>query len=383
MTKIYLDYNATTPVDPLVQEAMLPYFGNDFGNPSSFHWAGSKARKALEESREKIASLLSCKSDEITFTSGGTEANNLALLGIVGAMYETPSHRAHVITTQIEHQSVLAPLMFLEKKGEAEVTRLRVNSEGNISLEELKESIKENTILLSIMFANNEIGNIYPMTEIGKIAREKKILFHTDAVQAVGKLPINLSRLPVDLLSFSSHKIYGPKGVGALYVRKGTKLKPLVHGGSQEMEKRGGTQNLPGIVGFAQAMDLITTKLDSESLRLRELRGYLERGLMERIPNLQIHGDENFRVSNTLNVTMIGITSETILIALDREGIAVSSGSACASGAIEPSHVLLAMGVPKAQAKGAIRFSLGQWTTQADVEYVLEKLPKIVERLRS
>ncbi|MBI3541476.1 MAG: cysteine desulfurase [Deltaproteobacteria bacterium] len=298
MRRVYLDYNATSPVAPEVLEAMKPYFSDSFGNPSSLHAEGAKARKALEESRETIAGILKTKPDEIIFTSGGTEANNLAIMGVVGAT-------------------------------------------------------------------------------------EKKITFHSDGVQAVGKLPVDLSKLPVDLLSFSSHKIYGPKGVGGLFIRKGVKIQSQIWGGAQEMEKRGGTENLPGIVGFARAMQSMVENFDLEFQRVKALRDQLERGLVEKIPDLHVHGDERARLSNTLNVTMDGITSETILIALDLAGVALSSGSACASGSIEVSHVLLAMGISKAQAKGAVRFSLGRWTTKDDIEYAAGKFSEIVMRLRS
>lgn len=373
MRRVYLDYNAATPVDLAVREAMLPFLGEVWGNPSSLHWVGAQARKGLEEAREKVTRHLHCEPREIVFTSGGTESINLAVKGVVG----------HVVTSQVEHQAVLQSLEALEKECHIEVTRLRVDSHGDIDLDELRESIRPTTVLISIMFVNNEIGNIYPINAIGNIARERGILFHTDAVQAVGRLPIDLSRLPVDLLSFSSHKIYGPKGVGALYIRKGTKISPLIHGGAQELEKRGGTENLPGIVGFSAAMERVHADLEKESRRLQTLRDRLQAGLIESVSGTVVHGNESHRVFNTLNVTFSGVTSETILIALDREGIAVSAGSACASGALEPSHVLQAMGVSKEESKGAVRFSLGRGTTEDDIDYALETVPKIVKRLRT
>lgn len=375
MKKIYLDYNATTPVDPAVREAILPYLGEEFGNPSSMHWAGARAKKAMEEAREKIAHSLSCKPEEVYFTSGGTESVNLAIKGVI-------FEGSHIITTQIEHKAVLESVEELEGEGKIEVTRLEVDSSGDLDLEELKRAIRENTVLISVMFVNNEIGNIYPIAAVGRIARERGILFHTDAVQALGKLPIDLSLLPIDLISFSAHKIYGPKGVGALYIRKGVKIRPLLHGGAQEMEKRGGTENLPGIVGFGEAVRKIHEGLDTESERLRRLRDRLQNQLAASVPGTKIHGNPDHRVANTLNVSFEGIESELILIALDREGIAVSSGSACASGAVEPSHVLLAMGVNPKEAKGAVRFSLGRGTTENDIDYVLQKMPEIVKRLR-
>lgn len=376
MKKIYLDYNATTPVDPAVREAMLPYLGEEFGNPSSLHWAGARAKKALEESREKIARSLQCRPEEIYFTSGGTESVNLAIKGAI-------SEGSHIITTQIEHKAVLESIEEIEGEGKVEVTRLGVDSSGDLDLEELKNAIRENTVLISVMFVNNEIGNIYPVAAVGRICRERGILFHTDAVQALGKLPIDLFLLPIDLMSFSAHKIYGPKGVGALYIRKGVKIRPLLHGGAQEMEKRGGTENLSGIVGFGEAIAKVQKDLDHEAERLRHLRDRLQNQLLATVPGTHIHGNPDHRVANTLNLSFEGIASETILVALDREGIAVSSGSACASGALEPSHVLLAMGVSPGEAKGAVRFSLGRGTTENDIDYVVQKMPKIVERLRS
>ncbi len=377
MRKVYLDYNATTPVDPSVREAMLPFLGEEYGNPSSLHWVGARARKALEESREKIARHVSCLPEEIFFTSGGTESINLAIKGTI-----SKAKKEHVITSQIEHKAVLESIEDLEKGGRIDVTRLGADQKGDINLDSLREAIHEKTVLISIMFVNNEIGNIYPVEAIGRIARERGIPFHTDAVQAVGKLPIDLSKLSIDLLSFSAHKIYGPKGVGALFVRKGVKIGRILHGGAQEMEKRGGTENLPGIVGLAEAMERMHRDFEEESQRLASLREMMEKGLLGTISGVHIHGNEKWRIPNTLNVTFEGITNETILVALDREGIAVSSGSACASGAIEPSHVLLAMGVSREEAKGAVRFSLGRGTSEHDIDFVLKRLPGIVERIR-
>lgn len=377
VNKIYLDYNATTPVDPAVQSAMLPFLGEEFGNPSSLHWAGQRARKALEEAREKIAFHLNCDPKEIVFTSGGTEGINLAIRGVVS--------QGHLITTVVEHKAVLETCEALEREGRVEGTRLPVDRNGNLDLEKVRESIRDDTALISIQWVNNETGNIFPVAAIGAIARERGIFFHVDAVQALGKLPIDLKNLPIDLLSISAHKIYGPKGVGVLFIRKGVKTKPLLYGGAQEMEKRGGTENLPGIVGFGAAVEGISRDLEAETRRLELLRDRLQNSLLQSIPGTEIHGDlePRHRVCNTLNVSFEGITNEVILIALDREGIAVSSGSACASGAVEPSHVLQAMGVAKERAKGAVRFSLGRGTTQAEIDTVLEKLPKVVERLRS
>lgn len=380
MNPIYLDHNATTPVDPEVREAMLPYLGESFGNPSSLHGFGAKARKAVDEAREKVASCLMCRPDEIVFTSGGTESIHLALHPIPQDLVQNP--KAHVITSSVEHQSVLQPLERLEKQGWITATRLVPDSLGNISVDEVAEAVCDNTALISILFVNNETGNLYPIEGMGRLAREKGILFHVDGVQALGKIPINLSRLSVDLMSFSAHKIYGPKGVGALYVKKGVRLAPLLQGGFQERGLRAGTENVPGIVGFGHAMEIAHRNLEIENLRIRELRDFLERGLQERIPGVILHGDPDHRVANTLNVAFEGVSGETALIALDREGIAVSAGSACASGALEPSHVLLAMGIGREEAKSSLRFSLGRGTQRTDIDQVLEKLPGIIERLR-
>lgn len=378
-----MDYNATTPVDPRVREAMLPFLGEEFGNPSSLHWEGRRARKALEEAREAVSGALACDAQEVVFTSGGTEGANLAIKGVVGRAFQANGGRpVHVVTSAVEHQAVLRTVEYLEKTGMVEATRIGVDRAGEIDLQGLQSSIRENTVLISLMFVNNEIGNIYPIEAAGRIARERGILFHTDAVQAVGKIPVDLHKLPVDLLSLSGHKFYGPKGVGALYVRKGIGLIPLIHGGAQEMEKRGGTENLPGIVGLAKAIVLAQQDLDHEVDRLGKLRNHLQNQLVTRVPGTRIYGHPEHRVCNTLKVSFEGITSEAILIALDREGIAVSSGSACASGAVDPSHVLLAMGVSSDVAKGAVRFSLGRGTTGGDIDCALEIVPKVVGGLR-
>lgn len=374
--RIYLDHNATTPVDPRVGEAMLPFWGEVYGNPSSLHAEGALANRALNEARESVARSLCCSPRELIFTSGGTEAINLALKGVWGGKFT-----GHLITTAIEHQAVLQSAKTLVRWG-VEVTHLGVNATGDMDLEELRQAIRTTTRLISVMYANNEIGNIYPMEAIGQIARERNVLFHVDAVQALGKIPIDLSQLPVDLMSCSSHKIYGPKGVGLLFVRKGVELERLVDGGAQEMEKRGGTENIPGIVGMAKAIALVTEHLPSTMKHMTALRDQLEAALLQQIPGTHVHGNRGQRVCNTLNVAFDGITKETILMALDRAGVAVSAGSACASGAIEPSHVLLAMGVPLGQAKGAVRFSLGHKNTAAEIEETVRRVKKVVEALR-
>ncbi len=383
MKKVYLDYNATTPVLPEVREAMLPFLDEEFGNPSSLHRWGARARKALEETREKMASGLACDRRELLFTGGGTESVNLALKGtVLFHYYEKGIRPVHVITTTIEHKAVLKSLEELEQFGLAEVTRIGVDGTGALCWEDLERSIRSNTVLISVMWVNNETGGILPVERVASLAHGKGILFHTDATQAVGKIRIDCSRLPVDLLSFAAHKFYGPKGVGGLFVRQGVRMIPLIRGGGQELERRGGTENLPGIIGMGAAWEAVHRDLERESSRVGGLRDRLEERLRRTVGRLRIYGDPLHRVGNTLKVSFEGVTSETILVALDREGIAVSSGSACASGAINPSHVLLAMGVDPKEAKGAVRFSLGRGTTEEEIDYVLEKLPPIVERLR-
>jgi len=385
--RIYLDYNATTPVAPEVREAMLPFLGEEYGNPSSLHAVGARARKALDDARETVARHLKCGPREIVFTSGGTEAVHLAIRGAVTAAFAARGGKpVHAVTTAVEHSSVLKSFDALEAEGLAEVTRLGVDSLGRVDFDALRAAFRDDTALVSVQTVNNETGNLYPVAEIGRLVkelgRERGVLFHTDAVQALGKIPVDLSNLPVDLASFSAHKIYGPKGAGGLFVRKGVSLSPPMPG-VQEMEKRAGTENLPGIAGFAAAMDLVHRDLEKETARLAGLRDLLESGLKQRIDGVRVHGDGARRVVNTLNVSFAGVTNEVGVMALDREGICVSSGSACASGAVEASHVLMAMGVSKAEAKGAIRFSLGRGSSEHDVEYVLEKLPGIVGRLRA
>ena len=374
MHRIYLDYNATTPIDPLVLELMTKLMQDTFGNPSSLHREGAQASLRLNEARESMARCLGCDPRELVFTSGGTEAINLALKGVLKT---TPGH---LITTAVEHQAVLQSAKWLETRGVA-VTHLGVSALGELDLGALEQAFRPETRLISVMMANNEIGNLYPIEAIGKIARAHGVLFHVDGVQALGKIPICLKDLPVDLMSFSGHKIYGPKGIGLLYVRRGVKLERLVDGGSQEMEQRGGTENLAGIAGMAKALELCMAHLPEEIARLTQVRDTLEQGLRA-IPETYVHGLPQQRIANTLNVSFTGITKETILLALDREGIAVSSGSACASGAIEPSHVLLAMGLPRGEAMGAVRFSLGRWTTGEEIGVAIERVTKVVNQLR-
>jgi cysteine desulfurase len=375
VSSIYLDHNATTPVLPEVREAMMPFLDEMFGNPSSLHSAGARARRALDEARESVAHSLKSSPEEIVFTSGGTEAIYLAL------SHGLHSPKAVFITTALEHQSVLKTCEAF-KKQDKNIELLSVDVLGRLSLEVCREAITEKTAMLSVMHANNEIGNLYPIAALGALCREKGVCFHVDAVQSLGKVPIDLFKLPVDLMSFSAHKIYGPKGVGALFVRKGLKLNPWLRGGSQERERRAGTENLPGIVGFAKALEIAVRDLEAESVRLNRLRNALEQGLQKRIPDIRIHGDMENRLSNTTNISFQGLKNDLLLIALDREGMLVSAGSACASGALKPSHVLLAMGIPLEEARGSLRFSLGRSTSDDDIKKALEIIPQVVERLR-
>ena len=378
MKKIYFDHNATTPVDKRVVEAMLPFFTEHFGNASSIHEFGRTARKAVEDAREKVAEFLGADPSEIIFTSGGTESNNLAIKGVAEAFVKKGNH---IITSQIEHHAVLNPCKELEKKG-FRITYLPVDEYGVVNLEELKKAITPQTILITIMHANNETGTIQPIEEIGEIAREKGILFHTDAVQTVGKIPVNVNKMNVDLLSLSGHKIYGPKGIGALFIRKGTKIVPLHHGGHHEKNKRAGTENVPGIVGIARAIEIAKDEMPREKEKLSKLTEKLKNGIFERIKDVKLNSHPEKRLPNTLNVSFKFIEGESIILNLDMLGVAVSSGSACTSGTLSASHVLLAMGVDPAVAQGSVRFSLGKDNTEGDVDFVLENLPKIVEKLR-
>lgn len=380
---IYLDYNATTPVDPRVIEAMRGCLQDFFGNPSSLHALGRQARQKLEESRESVAQIFNVAADEIFFTSGGTESINLALRGFLKKAVLDPRFQKespHVVTTAVEHASVLETLGALEEDGIIDLSIVGVDRLGRLSVGDFEKARKPGTVLASVMWVNNEIGNIYPVSEISRWAASRGIALHVDAVQALGKIPTDLAALGADLVSFSGHKIYGPKGVGALYVKSGTKIAPLATGGSQEMEKRGGTENLAGIVGFAKAVSFVPELVDGQA-KIARLRDRLQSGLQD-LPGARVRGDVGSRVAQTLSLTFEGLDSEMGIIALDREGMAVSSGSACASGAVEPSHVLLAMGVEKGQAKGALRFSLGRHTTEEEIDHVLKVVPEVIEALR-
>jgi len=379
MKKVYLDHNATTPLHPEVLEAMLPYLKEKFGNPSSIHGFGRETKVALEEAREKVAQILGASSSEVFFTSGGTESDNLAIKGVA---FANRKKGRHIITSKIEHHAILESCKFLEKEG-FEVTYLSVDSRGLVDPEDLRKAIRDDTTLVSVMYANNEVGIIQPIEELCKIAKERGVYFHTDAVQAAGKIPVEVQKLNVDLLSISGHKIYGPKGVGAIYIRKGVRITPWSHGGHHERSRRAGTENVPAIVGFAKALEIAEQEMESQNRHLRELTESFYRKLMESIPDVILNGDLNRRIANTLNLSFKGVEGESIILSLDLKGVAVASGSACTSGTLEPSHVLSAMGVDPAIAQGAIRFSFGRDNTMEDVEYVAGILPEIIERLRS
>jgi len=379
MMKVYLDHNATAPLDPQVLEAMMPYLREEFGNASSIHQWGRRARAALEDSRAKIATLLGAEKDCVVFTGGGTEADNLAIKGVAWANQEKGKH---IVTSTVEHHAVLHTCEFLAKQG-FEITFLPVDGKGRLDPEDLRKAIRPDTILITLMHANNETGILFPLREFGQIAREKKVFFHTDAIQTFCKVPLNVEEDHVDLLSLSAHKIYGPKGVGALYIRKGTKMVAILHGGSQQRKRRPGTENVAGAVGFARAAELLFADQEKEGDRLAALRDQLQRNLVEKIPQVLLNGDPDHRLPGTLNMSFKFVEGESLILSLDMEGIAVSSGSACTSGSLEPSHVLLAMGIPHEVCHGSLRFSLGRGTTKEQIDYVLEVLPRIVARLRT
>ena len=379
---IYLDHNATTPVDQRVIEVMEPYFRETFGNPSSSHQIGQKAREGVERSRIQVASFLGCGSEEVIFTSSGTESDNLAIKGFALAYKDQGDH---IITSKIEHEAVLNSCKKLEGLG-FRVTYLSVDKMGRVDPGEVKKEIAEGTLLISIMYANNEVGTIQPLQEIGKTAKERSIAFHTDAVQAVGKIESKVNVIGCDLLSLSAHKIYGPKGVGALYIRKGFSLSPLLHGGPHERRLRAGTENVPGIVGLGKACEIASMEMEEEGKRLRSLRNRILEGLKKDGVKFTLNtpvDDPEESLPGTLNISFAGIEGEALLQALDLEGISVSTGSACESGSIDPSHVLFAMGISRMVAKRAIRISLGRGNTQEEIDKVIEILPKLVKRLIS
>ncbi|MDW8801137.1 cysteine desulfurase NifS [Clostridium sp. A1-XYC3] len=377
--KVYMDYSATTYTKPEVLEEMLPFFTEHFGNPSSLYSMSDVPRKAVNTARERVAKAINAEKEEIFFTAGGSESDNWILKGIA---FANKNKGNHIITTKIEHHAILHACKFLEKNG-FEVTYLPVDEYGIISLEDLKNAITDKTILVSIMFANNEIGAIQPIAEIGKLCREKKVYFHTDAVQAIGHVKIDVKEMNIDALSMAGHKFYGPKGVGAMYLRKGVKIENLIHGGGQEKGKRASTENVPGIVGMGKAIELATEELETEAARLRDLRDKLLNGLVEKIPYVKINGPiGDNRMPGNVNVSFIGIEGETLLLDLNDEGIYASTGSACASGSLDPSHVLLSIGLSHGVAHGSLRLSLGSGTTEEQVDYALEVIPRIVARRR-
>jgi len=378
MKPVYLDYNSTTPVAPEVLEAMLPYFTKEAGNASSIHSFGQRARAAVERARESVAGLLGARAAEIVFTSGGTESVNLAIFGILAPWPET---RKHVITSQIEHHAVLNTCQALERDG-VEVTYVPVTADGVVDPADVRRALRPETVLITVMHANNELGTVQPIEEIGRIAVEADVYFHSDAVQSVGKLPIAVERLGVDLLSLSGHKLRGPKGVGALYVRKGTRLRPLFFGGHHERDRRPGTENVTGIVGLGRAAELAAANLAADAERVAALRDRLERELVARVPHSHVNCGRAPRTPNTTNITFPYVEGEALVIALDLKGVACSTGAACSAGAVEPSHVLTAIGLAPEDARASLRFSLGHETTAEEIEYALDMVPRAVEHLR-
>lgn len=375
---IYMDHSSSTPTNQRVIEAMAPYFNKYYGNPLSLYALAQESAKAREAAREKVAKLLNAKVGEIIFTSGGTEANNFAIKGVA---FANENKGNHIITSKIEHHSVLNTCKWLEKRG-FNVSYIGVDKYGIVDLDELENSITDKTILITIMHANNEVGTIEPLSEIARVAKDNNIYLHTDAVQTVGKVKVEVNELGVALLTLSGHKFYGPKGVGALFIKKGTKIDPLLHGGHHEQNKRAGTENVPGIVGLGVACEIAMEEMGEENKRLRDLRDSLEEGLTERIEDVIVNGHPEKRLSGVLNICIKHIEGESMLLHLDNNSIAASSGSACTSGSLEPSHVLRAMGIPPEVAHGSLRFSLGHSNTIHDINKVIEVLPQIVKKLR-
>ncbi|MCJ7803875.1 MAG: cysteine desulfurase NifS [Desulfobacterales bacterium] len=377
MKTVYVDNNATTKVAPEVLEVMLPYFSEYYGNPSSMHFFGGQVQKKVDEARAKVADFLGAEPSEIVFTSCGTESDNAAILGTLDSYPE----KRHLITTRVEHPAVGNVSTYLGRKG-YRVTELSVDREGRLDLDELRESLTDETTLVTIMYANNETGVIFPIEEIGEIVKARGIPFHTDAVQAAGKIPLNMKKSKLDLLSISGHKLHAPKGIGVLYIQKGTRFSPFLIGGHQEKGRRGGTENVPYIIGLGKACELAKKHLDEENTRINALRDYLEAKLLEKIPNTLVNGDRVHRLPNTVSVSFEYVEGESILLLLSDLGICASSGSACTSGSLEPSHVLRAMGVPFTAAHGSIRFSLSIYNTKEEMDYIIEHLPPIIQRLR-
>jgi len=385
--EVYLDHAATTPLDPRVKEVMLEYLEDKFANPSSFHSQGKEVKDAMQDARFQIAGVLSCRPDEILFTSGGTESDNLAILGYAR---KNKSAGKHIITSKIEHHAVLEAVIYLEKKEGFEVTYLEPDRDGLVSAQQVEQALRKDTILVSIMYANNEIGTILPIAEIGNMIQKwrrdhnrPELVFHTDACQAAGYLDLNVEKLHVDMLTLNGSKIYGPKGVGLLYARRGLKLQPLQFGGAQERGLRPGTENTAGIIGLAKALELAQKSAKKEVERLTSLRDSLISGIQKRVSKTRLNGHATQRLANNVNISFMDIEGEALLLYLDAEGIAASTGSACTSASLDPSHVILALGLPYEVAHGSIRFSLGKITTQEDIDYVLQALPPLVEKLRS
>ncbi len=376
--QIYMDHSATTPMKPEVAEAMQPYFCEIYGNASSVHHFGQQAKKALEDSRERVAELLGAAPEEITFCSGGTESDNLAIKGILNARKDKGGH---IITSAIEHHAVFRTCKWLEKQG-YDLTLLPVDANGLVNPSDLEDALREDTAVVSIMLANNEIGVIQPLRDLADVVSESNAVFHTDAVQAVGKIPVDVEELGIDLLSFSGHKFYGPKGVGALYRRSGVRIAPLQHGGHHERRLRAGTENVAGIVGLAEALEITCADMESEARRLSTMRDKLQDSIRERIADVRVNGSEVPRLPHLLNVSIKGIEGESMLLLLDAKGIALSTGSACTSGTLEPSHVLTAIGVPAEKAHGSLRFSLGYINKKDEVDYVIDSLCEVVQKLR-
>ena len=378
--RVYLDHAATTPARPEVVAAVTRYMLTDFGNASSVHSFGREAGQATEKARGRVARLMGAQPEEIVFLSGGTEADNMAVRGVVASSSESVPH---VVTTKIEHHAVLHACEQLEKEGLAEVTYVPVDARARVCPDDVARAIRPSTVLVTVMFANNEVGTVQPVAEIARLCREKEVLFHTDAVQAFGAIPIDVEELGIDLMSVSAHKMYGPKGVGALYIKRGLKIPPLIRGGGQERNRRAGTSNVPGVVGFGEAVILAEKEMDKRVTHLTSLRDELIRGILERVDFVHLNGHPTHRLPNNVNVSFEFVEGESILLSLDLKGIAASSGSACTSGSLAPSHVLLAMGLPHEVAQGSVRMTLGTGTSADDIAHVLDTVPAVIERLRA